>query len=139
MIIIIFSAGLVRRSQVSVCSRGFLLTKRIVIVYSGFIVGYDAMKIVVLIDFALLQKLLTTIHTISTLNRCEQFWYPSCRNLLHVQMITHDPINYCCWNTQFVSYVIDRDLLITHYDSFYDFNVLISGNGRWMAPFEMNL
>ena len=133
MTVMIFSAGLVRRSRVVLSSADFLFTEKIVIVYSDLIGGYDAMKIVVRIYFALLQKLLTLIYTISTLNKCEQFSYPSCRNLLHVQMITDDLINCCCccWNTQFVNYETVRDLPITHADPFYGFNVLISGDRRW--------
>ena len=100
----IFSTGLVRRTQVAVSSHGFLLTEEIVIVQEDLVACYDAMNIVVRIYFALWQKLLTTIQTIRPLNRCEQFWYPSCRNLLHAQIITHYLINCCCWNSQFVSY-----------------------------------
>ena len=131
MTVMIFSSGLVRRSRVALSSAGFLITEKIVVVYSDLIGGYDAMKIVVRIYFALLQKPLTLIYTISTLNKCEQFSYPSCRNLLHVQMITDDLINCCCWNTQFVSYKRVRDLAITHSDPFYSFNVLISDDRRW--------
>ena len=42
------------------------------------------------IYFALLQELLTTIHTIGTLNWCQQFWYSLCASLLHAQLMVHD-------------------------------------------------
>ena len=65
----------------------------------GLIAGYDRMKKVVRIYFALLQKLLATIHTIDTLNWCQQFQYPPCANLLHVLLIVHDLLD----NGQFFS------------------------------------
>ena len=61
MTTMIFSGSFVRRSRVDVSSPGFLLTEEIVIVYPGLITGYDAIKIVVRICFALLQNLLTII------------------------------------------------------------------------------
>ena len=56
----------------------------------GVIAGYDAIRKLGRIYFALLHKLLTTIHTIGTLNSCEQFQYPPCANLLHAHVIVHD-------------------------------------------------
>ena len=56
----------------------------------GLIVDYDAIKKVGRIYFALLQELLTTIHTIGTLNFCQQFQYLPCANLLHAHVIVHD-------------------------------------------------
>ena len=109
-----------------------LLTEEIAIVCLNLTADCDAIKTVVRIYFALLQKPLTTVHTISTLNRYEQFWYPSCRNL-RTQMIIHNLINCCCCNCQFISYAMNRDLSITHSDPFYGFNVFISGDGGRMA------
>ena len=95
----------------------------------GLIAGYDAIRKLDRIDFALLQKLLTTIHTIRTLNWCEQFRYPPCANLLHAHVIIHDLMDGGFWNAQLVSYATNTDLLITHYDSSYGFNVFIGSDG----------
>ena len=94
----------------------------------GLIAGYDAIKKLDRIYFALLQELLTTIHTIDMLNWCEQFRYPPCANL-HAHVIVHDLMDGGFWNGQFLSYVTNRDLWITHYDPFYDFNIFIGSDG----------
>ena len=69
----------------------------------GLIAGYDAIRKLGGIYFALLQELLTTIHTIGTLNRCEQFRYSTCANLLHAHVIVHDLMDDDFWNAQFFS------------------------------------
>ena len=116
MIIIVFPANLSWRSRVGVSSLGFLLTDGIVVVYPDPIADDDAIKIVVRIYFALLPKLLTTIHSIVMLKWFQQFRYPPYANLLHVQWIVHDLMDGGFWNGQFVSYATDRDLLIMQYD-----------------------
>ena len=98
-------------------------------VNSKLIAGYDAIKKLGRIYFALLQKLLTTIHMIGTLNWCEEFRYPPCANLLHAHVIVHDLMDGGFWDAQFFSYATDRDLLIMHYDPFYGFNVLVGSDG----------
>ena len=99
----------------------------------GLITGYDAIKKLGRIYFALFQELLTTIHMIGTLNWCEEFRYPSCANLLHAHVIVHDLMDGGFWDVQFGSYATNRDLSITHYDPFYDFDVFVGSDGEWMA------
>ena len=96
----------------------------------GLIAGYDAIKKLGRIYFALLQELLTTI---GTLNWYQQFQYPPCANLLHAQLIVHDLMDDSFWNAQFVSYTTNKDLPITHYDPFYGFDVFVGSDGEWMA------
>ena len=108
---------------------GFQLTERIVVVNPGLIAGYDAIKKLDRIYFVVLQELLTTIHTIGTLNWCQQFRSPPCANLLHPQLIVHDLMD----NGQFFSYATNRDLSIMHYDPFYGFNVFIDSDDWWAA------
>ena len=91
--------------------------------------GYDGIKKVDRIYFALLQELLTTIHTIGTLNCCQQFRYSPCANYLHAKLIVRDFMDGGFWNDQFVSYATDRDLSVTHYDLFYGFSVFIGNDG----------
>ena len=68
----------------------------------GLVAGYDGIKTVGRIYFTLLQELLTTIHTIDTLNWCQQFRYPPCANL-HAHVIVHDLMDDGFWNGQFFS------------------------------------
>ena len=74
---------------------------------------------------------MTTIHTIGTLNWCQQFLYPLCANLLHAHVIVHDLMDDGFWNAEFVSYAAGRDLPITQYDPFYGFYVFIGIDGEW--------
>ena len=99
----------------------------------GLIAGYDAIKNLSRIYFALSQELLITIYTIGTLNWCQKFRYLPCANLLHAQLIVHDLMDDRFWNAPFVSYATDGDLPITHYDPFYGFNVFVGSDGKWMA------
>ena len=99
----------------------------------GLITGYDAIKKLDRIYFTLLQKLLTTIYTIGTLNWCQQFQYSPSINLLHAQLIVHDLMDGGFWDAQFFSCATNRDLSITHYDLFYGFNVFIGSDGWWAA------
>ena len=69
----------------------------------GLIAGYNAIKKLGRIYFALLQELLTTIHTIGTENWCQQFRSPLCANLLHAHVIVHDLMDDGFWNGQFFS------------------------------------
>ena len=93
----------------------------------GLIAGYDAIKKVVRICFALVQELLTTIHTIGKLNWCQQFQYPPCANL-HAPVIVYDLMDGGFWNGQFVSYATDRDSSVTYYDPFYGFDVFLGSD-----------
>ena len=69
----------------------------------GLIASYDAIKELGRIYFALLQELLTTIHTIGKLNWCQQFLYSPCANLFHAHVIVHDLMDGGFSNAQFFS------------------------------------
>ena len=74
-----------------------------------------------------------TMDTKGTLNWCQQFRPLPCANLLHAHAILHDLMDGGFCNVQSVSYATDRDLLITHYNPFYGFNVFVGSDGWWTA------
>ena len=90
----------------------------------GLIAGYDAIKKLGQIYFALLQKLLTTIHTIGTLNWCQQFRSPPCTNL-HAHVIVHDRMDNASARRRRV--ICRSRITIRSTDSMFSSTVMVDG------------
>ena len=104
-----------------------LLAEWIVLAYLYLVLCHNTTKNSTWILAAIFQLFFTTVDSIGTL----KFRSPSRANQFHPQASTHDVVDRCFRDGQFISYASNRNLSITHHDLFNSSNTFIGQRGWW--------